>query len=111
MFQSPFADIAAISLGAGGVLSLIAITWSFPSAILSGAAAAAGIALINSVGNLGGFCSPTLIGILVKRTGNLDDGMILTGIFVALAGVLLFVFKSLEPSQLTFGSASGRRPR
>ena len=111
VFQSPFADIAAISLGAGGVLSLIAITWSFPSAILSGAAAAAGIALINSVGNLGGFCSPTLIGILVKRTGNLDDGMILTGIFVALAGVLLFVFKSLEPSQLTFGSASGRRPR
>ena len=98
-FQNPFADIAAISFGAGGVLSLIAITWSFPSAILSGAAAASGIALINSVGNLGGFCSPTLIGILVKRTGNLDDGMLLTGAFLALAGVLLFAFKSLEPAK------------
>lgn len=100
VFDNPFSDLAMISLGAGGVLSLIAITWSFPAALLSGAAAASGIALINSVGNLGGFCSPTLIGLLINRTGSTDDGMILTGAFLALAGLLLYIFKSLEPRSL-----------
>jgi len=96
-FENPFADLAAISFAAGGVLSLIAISWSFPAALLSGAAAASGIALINSVGNLGGFCSPTLIGLLEKRTGNLDNGMLLTGAFLTLAGILYYAFRSLEP--------------
>jgi len=96
-FQNPFADLTAISFAAGGVLSLIAISWSFPAALLSGAAAASGIALINSVGNLGGFCSPTLIGFFAKRSGNLDSGMLLTGAFLSLAGILYYAFKSLEP--------------
>jgi hypothetical protein len=48
-----------------------------PAALLSGTAAAAGIALVNSIGNLGGFVGPYLVGLTKDATG-LDDGGLLT---------------------------------
>jgi MFS-type transporter involved in bile tolerance (Atg22 family) len=50
--------------------------------VLAGAAAATGIALINSIGNLAGFLGPAVIGWLVDRTGSTDFGI------YALAGVM-----------------------
>jgi hypothetical protein len=52
-------SLVFLSLAAAGVLTCAPLFWSLPTAFLSGTAAAAGIAAINSVGNLAGFVSPT----------------------------------------------------
>ena len=74
--------LAGMSLAMAGVTTSLAQFWSLPTAILAGAAAATGIALINSIGNLAGFLGPWLIGWLVDRTGSTDFGV------YALAGVM-----------------------
>ena len=58
----------AFLFAACGVLTCTALFWSLPTSVLSGTAAAAGIALINSVGNIAGFVSPSLIGWLKDAT-------------------------------------------
>jgi ACS family tartrate transporter-like MFS transporter len=62
--------------------------WALPSEFLTGYSAAAGIALINSVGNLGGFAGPYTIGRIATRTGNPYAGL-------AIAGVALFISAAL----------------
>lgn len=52
--------LAALSVAAAGFISVQPVFWTFPTERLSGVAAAGGIALINSIGNLGGFCAPPL---------------------------------------------------
>src|SRR5438034_8751137 len=76
--------IAALSLAAAGVLSCAPLFWSLPTAFLSGAAAAVGIATINSVGNLAGFVSPYLVGTLTDATHSTQAGMyVLAAMLVA----------------------------
>jgi len=89
--------LVAISVAAAGVMGMMAVQWAMPSALLNGSAAAAGIAMVNSFGNLGGFVSPTLIGQITKHTGNHAAGQYVTGGFLLLAGVLLFALRFLEP--------------
>jgi D-galactonate transporter len=74
--------LSGMSLAMAGVTTSLAQFWCLPTAILAGAAAATGIALINSIGNLAGFVGPSLIGWLVDRTGSTDFGV------YALAGVM-----------------------
>ena len=62
--QNTVIAITFLSLAAAGVLSCAPLFWSLPTAFLTGAAAAGGIAIINSVGNLSGFASPYLVGYL-----------------------------------------------
>ncbi|KMN37796.1 MFS transporter [Chromobacterium sp. LK1] len=69
-------SLLALCLAAAGVLSCAPLFWSLPTAFLSGGAAAAGIAIINSVGNLAGFASPFLVGTLKDLTG--DNAVSLT---------------------------------
>jgi MFS transporter, ACS family, tartrate transporter len=63
--------VTLLCLLAAGVYSVIGPFWALPSEFLTGFSAAAGIALINSVGNLGGFVGPYMIGAIAMRTGNL----------------------------------------
>jgi MFS family permease len=89
--------IACISLGAAGVMGMMAVQWSMPGALLRGTAAAAGIALVNSCGNLGGFVSPYLIGLLNEWTHATAGGLFLTAGFLFFASVTLFLSPALEP--------------
>ncbi|MGW5643174.1 MFS transporter [Saccharopolyspora sp. NPDC003752] len=57
-FSSPVLAIAGLSVAAAGYISVQPVFWTFPAAYLTGTAAAAGIGLINSLGNLGGFVAP-----------------------------------------------------
>jgi len=75
--------IASLSIAAAGVISCAPLFWSLPTAFLAGAGAAAGIAWINSVGNLAGFLGPFLVGWLKDFTGANTAGMYL------LSGALL----------------------
>jgi ACS family tartrate transporter-like MFS transporter len=81
--RSPFYSLTLLSLLAAGLYSSFGPFWAVPGEFLAGYSAAAGIALINSVGNLGGFAGPYLIGAIATRTGSLYRGL-------ALAGVCLF---------------------
>ncbi|MBI3146513.1 MAG: MFS transporter [Pseudogulbenkiania sp.] len=73
--QSTVVSLVFLSLAAAGVLTCAPLFWSLPTAFLGGTAAAAGIAVINSVGNLAGFVSPYLIGTLKDMTGSTSSGM------------------------------------
>ncbi|MDR2331921.1 MAG: MFS transporter [Burkholderiaceae bacterium] len=79
-----YLSLAALALAAGGSLATSPLFWSLPTAILSSAGAAAGIAMINSFANLAGFLSPYMIGLIKDATQSTNIAM-----FV-LAGVLLF---------------------
>nr|WP_179724856.1 MFS transporter [Saccharopolyspora hordei] len=57
-FANPVLAIAGLSVAAAGYISVQPVFWTFPAAYLTGTAAAAGIGLINSLGNLGGFVAP-----------------------------------------------------
>jgi ACS family tartrate transporter-like MFS transporter len=69
--------------------------WALSTQFLKGTAAAGGIALINSVGNLGGFVGPTLMGVLKDKTGNNDLGLLLLG--ACYIGVALLAFVVPKP--------------
>ena len=76
-------SVAFLSLAAAGVLTCAPLFWSLPTAFMSGASAAAGIAIINSIGNLAGFASPYMIGYLKDLTHSTQTGMyVLAGMLV-----------------------------
>jgi len=71
----PVAAVAALALGTCGLLSALPLCWSLATAFLGGAAAASGIALINSFGNLSGFVAPYAVGFIREQTGATDYGV------------------------------------
>ncbi|GAB7545113.1 hypothetical protein CS8_047920 [Cupriavidus sp. 8B] len=88
------------SLPAALVLLAIAVTfsfsalpifWAIPQRYLSGAGAAGGIAVISSLGQLGSFFSPTMIGWIKATTGSLNNGLFVLGTLMILGGIGLFL--------------------
>lgn len=75
--KNPVLAVAALTLGLSGIMATLPLFWSLPTAFLAGAGAAAGIALINSLGNLSGFASPYAVGWLKDATGSTDAGVYL----------------------------------
>jgi nitrate/nitrite transporter NarK len=63
------------------------VFWTLPSSLLRGTAAAAGLALLNSFSNLGGFFGPYLMGWLKQQTGTYTLGMTLLAGMLVLAGL------------------------
>lgn len=80
--------IVAISFALVGVNAMIGPYWAMPTTLLTGAAAASGIAFVNSIGNLGGFFGPYLIGRLRTSTGGFGGGLLLAAIALVIAGSL-----------------------
>jgi D-galactonate transporter len=82
--------VLALTVATGGIFSALSQFWSIPPAFLGGAAAAAGIALINSVGNLAGFVSTYIVGWIKDLTQSTDIGLyvIATSLVIAAAIVL-----------------------
>jgi len=81
-----------ITIGLAGCLATNAMIWSFPGSILTGSAAAAGIATINSLGALGGFFGPSLLGVLTDMFGNRTAGLAVLGCCEFVAALLIAVF-------------------
>jgi MFS transporter, ACS family, tartrate transporter len=67
--------IAAMSVAAIGLYGSKPAFWPLPSAFLTGAGAAGGIAMVNSIGNLGGFVGPYIVGWISTSTGRYEDGL------------------------------------
>ena len=80
--------VILISVTVLGVFSMMGPFWSMPTRMLSGTAAAAGIAVINSIGNLGGFAGPYVIGLVRDSTGQFRVGLLLVAGALALSGAI-----------------------
>jgi MFS family permease len=78
-----------LSIATTGGLVASALFWSFPGSLLTGVGVAAGLATINSIGNLGGFAGPYLLGALSDWLGSRTAGVCVLGAFIAFAGVLI----------------------
>lgn len=83
--------LVALTLATSGAYVALAQFWNLPAAVLSGYGAAGGIALINSVGNLAGFFSPSIIGYLKTSTGSMNAGILAMAATVAIGGILTLV--------------------
>jgi ubiquinone/menaquinone biosynthesis C-methylase UbiE len=99
----PVLVMVALAIAISGIMSAVACFWALPSAILSGTAAAAGIAWINSVGNLAGYASPEMFAWLKNRY---DMSMALNGVAACLAISAGAVFLSRTGAR---GRAAGNR--
>ncbi|MCA3186085.1 MAG: MFS transporter [Cupriavidus sp.] len=84
--------LIALTLASVGILAAFPVFWSLPSAFLAGTAAAGGIALINSIGNLAGFVAPYMIGWFKTTTGQLASGLYFVAALEACATVLVIAF-------------------
>jgi len=73
--RSPLSAVALLSFVEIGLCGFLAPFWAMPSEFLSGYAVATGFALINSVGNLGGFVGPSVVGFMSQRTGSIYSGL------------------------------------
>ncbi|CAD6508416.1 Putative metabolite transport protein NicT [Paraburkholderia hiiakae] len=80
--------MTALTIATMGILTTLPLFWSLPTAWLAGTGAAAGIALINSIGNLAGFLSPYAVGWLKEATKANDSGMYMLAAFMILGGLL-----------------------
>jgi D-galactonate transporter len=90
--------LGALTLATMGILACLSLFWTLPTAFLGGAAAAAGIAVINSVGNLAGFASPYMVGAVKDATGNTQLGMgVLAGSLVCGAILVLSSVSAQTP--------------
>jgi nitrate/nitrite transporter NarK len=82
--------VATLCVAAAGTHGYMPGFWSMPGALLTGSAAAASVGLINSVGNLGGFVGPYVVGYVTQRTGSSAGGMLLlAGSAVAASAIVL----------------------
>ena len=86
--------ILAISLALLGVFSMVGPFWAMPTSLLSGTAVAVGIAFINSVGNLGGFVGPYVIGLVRTSTGQFKGGLLLVSAALAVSGAIALTVRS-----------------
>ena len=87
--------LTALSIAAFGIWGTLGPFWTLPTAFLRGTAAAGGIALVNSVGNVGGFIGPILVGWIRESTGQFATGLLtLAGILVLGAVVVLTMPRS-----------------
>lgn len=89
----PALVVLGLCIANSGRWSGIAIFWALPTAFLSGTAAAGGIALINSIGNLGGFVGPYVMGFLKQHTAGYGAGLLVLAGCSLLGGILPLVLR------------------
>jgi ACS family tartrate transporter-like MFS transporter len=90
--------VLSFTLSQIGQRSVMSVFWSIPPMLLGGTAAAAGIALINAIGNLGGFVGPSIMGFLRQATGGYGGGLLVLSGALILEAILVLSLR-LEPAR------------
>jgi MFS family permease len=88
---NPALAAVALTICVMGIYAALATFWTLPTGFLTGSAAAGGIALINSIGNLGGFVGPYIIGWIKDATGETTLGLMVLAAGPIMAGVVTFL--------------------
>ncbi len=93
LFHGHLAVLVSVSVAVSGIYAALAVFWTLPPSFLGGSAAAGGIALINSISNLGGFVGPAVMGVVKGHTGDftaalgvLSLGMVVSAVLVVMIG-------------------------
>ncbi|MCI9887518.1 MFS transporter [Micrococcales bacterium 31B] len=97
--STPLATMVAVTFACMGICCALPCFWPLPQTFLTGAAAAAGIALINTIGNSGGFLAPYITGVLSDFTGSSTAGMWAVGACMVAAGVVALLLRGLRPAR------------
>jgi len=84
--EDPVLKMSALTMAGLGIFGVLPCFWTLPTALLTGTAAAAGIALINSIGNIAGFVGPFAMGYIKDATGSFMFGLL----FIAALAVISF---------------------
>jgi ACS family tartrate transporter-like MFS transporter len=87
--NAPLIAVSMFCLAAAGMYGYISAFWALPSGFLTGTVAAASIGLINSVGNLGGFAGPGIVGFLIRITHSFSAGVIYLSLSAVVAAGLV----------------------
>jgi ACS family tartrate transporter-like MFS transporter len=96
VLADPMMSFVALCVAAVGIWSMFGVFWALPADFLGGTAAASGFALINSIGTLGGFLGPFLVGFVRERTGTFAASLLVVAAFVLVAAVI----SALLPKQI-----------
>lgn len=104
----PIFSFIAICFAAIGFKAASSLFWPIPQAYLDARIAAAVIALINSVGSLGGFVAPATFGYLEEHTGSIEGGLIGLAVVSLIAGILVFMTKTSKGAK---GKDNGVSPK
>jgi ACS family tartrate transporter-like MFS transporter len=99
--------MVALTIAAMGIYSAIAPFLAMPSTALVGAAAAAGLALVNSLGNLGGFLAPYAVGVLNDATGSNRSGLLFLAGCLAVTAVATYAYARRRPEGRLAETAQG----
>ena len=89
--HSAVLSLTAITFGVVGTLAILPVFWTLPTALLDGAAAAGAIALINALGNIGGFVGPFVVGWIKDRTGSYAPGLLVIAGCVLMTGIIALI--------------------
>jgi ACS family tartrate transporter-like MFS transporter len=83
----PFVRLVGLSIASFGAFSVLPVFWAMPTAFLSGSAAAAGVAYINSIANISGFVGPFIMGFIKDMTGSFNGGLLVIAGISLIAGI------------------------
>lgn len=90
----PFTTMIMVCIAAVCICAFLPTFWSLPTAFLAGAAAASGIALVNSIGNLSGFAAPYITGALKDAFGSSRPGLFAVAAAMIIAAIITLVLKN-----------------
>ena len=102
--------MVALTIATLGFYAAFGPFWSLPTALLTGTGAAAGIALVNSLGNVAGFAGPYIVGVLKQATGTFSAALLFLAAALALGGLFALSFqnpqthkrgKTLKPARVS----------
>ena len=94
LLKNPVAIMVALTLGITGVFCYVSVFWAVPSAMLTGSAAAAGLALINAIANVGSFVGPYFVGWVRDYTGSFSLGIMALGAGPVIAAIIAATLRS-----------------
>jgi len=87
----PVVKVVMLCVAALGIFGMLPVFWTLPTAFLTGTAAAGGIALVNSIGNLSGYVGPLIVGWIKDETGGYDGGIWFLATCALAAGVIVML--------------------
>lgn len=110
LISNPVISFVLLCVAASGIWGTLPIVWSMASAFLTGAAAAGGIALVNTLAQVGGFAGPWAVGVIRDRTGSFSIALATLAGFALLAAVIALVLQDREKVPQVDGHAASVNP-
>jgi ACS family tartrate transporter-like MFS transporter len=98
-------SMLALTLATLGIYAAVGTFWSLPTAILTGTGAAAGLALVNSMGNLAGLVSPTVVGFIREASGSFTAALLFLAGAMLLGAVIVLLFGQAQKARAIASSS------